>query len=68
MAQASVVPTLLCPQSTGVNNNSSTNSTRSISGRLFAELTEFTSLIDVRVRCEALCIDDVLFLIAGSAS
>jgi hypothetical protein len=68
MAQASVVPTLLCAQSTGVNNNSSTHSTHSNSGRLFAELTEFTSLIDVRVRCEAPCIDDVLSLMAGSAS
>jgi hypothetical protein len=67
MAQAGDVPILLCAQITGVNNNSSTNSIRSISGRLFAGLTEFTARIDTRVCCEALCGDDVPSRIAGCA-
>ena len=66
MAQARRHPTLHCAQRTGVNNNSSTNSTRSISGRLFAGISKYTPRIDL-VCSQALC-SDVLSGIAGSAS
>jgi hypothetical protein len=66
MAQANYVPTPLCAQITGAYGHSSTNTTPSISARLFAGLAEYTTRIEVRVCGEALC--SVLFRMAGSAS
>ena len=63
MAQAGDVPILLCAQITGAYDQSSTNQAPSISARLFACLSKYTSRIDVRALC-----GDVLFRMARSAS
>jgi hypothetical protein len=66
MAQADSVPTRLCTQITGTNDNSSTSPTRSISARLFAGLANNAPRVDGRVYDEAFCSD--LSGIARSAS
>jgi hypothetical protein len=66
MAQADSVPTRLCAQITGINDNSSTNPTSSISAPVFAELAKYVSRIEGRVCGEALGSD--LSSIARSAS